>query len=322
MKYTFKIKNKWDNTEYDITPDNKNKISIDLNIIDLEYHSLIEKILKEGIWKENRTGVKTLSIFGPQIVFKNVGKNFPLITTKKVHLKSIIGELLWFLSGSTNTHELRDKYGVTIWDEWGDDETGELGPVYGHQWVNWTYWKYDPIGYKPHLISGHLKENSINQLQNIIDTLKTNPDDRRMIVSAWNVAEIDQMALPPCHWSYQFYSVKYPNEEKRRLNLLWNQRSVDVGLGLPFNIASYALLLIMIAQQVDMIPGDIIGNLGDTHIYENHINKLLKQLSRDSKGNIPKMIIKKQKDLWSYAPEHFSIKNYNPHPNIKMPVAI
>jgi thymidylate synthase len=301
------------------------------NQADYEYHSLLIKILQDGLWKQNRTGTKTLSIFGPQVEFKNVGQVFPLLTTKKVHMKSIIGELLWFLSGSTNKHELKEKYGVSIWDEWGDDETGELGPIYGHQWVNWTYYEenmdwtpdgkpriYDtPKNNKDKYVRGYT-----NQLRDIIWTLQNNPDDRRMIVSAWNVPEIPKMALPPCHWSYQFYSVLYPGDGQRTLHIIENQRSVDTGLGLPFNIASYALLLMMIAQQVDMIPGNLIMNLGDAHIYEDHVEQLIEQLSRNSRGSIPKITIDKQKDLWSYKPEHFHLDGYSPHPTIKMPVSV
>lgn len=318
------IKNKWTGEEFQV-----NLIEYeDLNDTDFEYHCLLIKILEEGIWKQNRTGVKTISIFGPQIKFKNVGEKFPLLTTKKVHLKSIIGELLWFLSGSTDKKVLQEKYDTHIWDEWESPNPkfdGDMGPIYGNQWVNWTYMGFETVIQTIKGKKGAHKlwsKKSINQLQNIIDTLKKNPDDRRMIVSAWRPDQIKDMALPPCHWSYQFYTNQYPGEEKRRLHLIWNQRSVDTGLGLPFNIASYAMLLIMVAQQVDMIPGDLIGNLGDTHIYENHIKQLYSQLERESMGDEPNMNIIKQKDLWSYEPEHFQIENYNPHPSIKMPVAV
>jgi thymidylate synthase len=471
-----------------------------LNDTDAEYHNLLIKILKEGLWKQNRTGVKTLSIFGPQVEFKSVGEKFPLLTTKKIHLKSVIGELLWFLEGSTDKNRLRDHYGTTIWEEWKRPYTlsreviniaprkkdyedftnkisvdglnitdeidkkllkiwlgmmkrcyikdssnskfyknisvskdwqnpltfisevkllphwqykkedwdnfnldkdyyfsnqyskdtcvwlrkdenhmytknsktirvtfpdqkekiyfssgeivreldisssslsrilsgyftdtpkgkmkefsdfkfeelensylrlkliddGEMGPIYGNQWVNWN-------------------GEEINQIKNIIDKLKTDPDDRRLIVTSWNPSKIKDMALPPCHWSFQFYTNQYPGEKRRRLHIIWNQRSVDTGLGLPFNIASYALLLMIVAQQADMIPGNLIGNLGDTHIYENHIDKLSIQLSRESSGAEPVIKIDKQKDLWNYKPEHFHIENYNPHPSIKMKVSV
>jgi thymidylate synthase len=304
----------------------KEKFDVDvewskLNDTDKTYCKLLVNILKNGIWKQNRTGTKTLSIFGPQVEFKNVGEKFPLLTQKKIHARSVIGELLWFLSGSTNKHELKEKYGCSIWDEWGDDETGELGPIYGHQWVNWKDYKTRWVN----ALSGPGMNVPvyINQIQNIIDTLKTNPDDRRMIVSAWNVAEIPEMALPPCHWSFQFYTNQIPGEEKRRLHIIENQRSVDTFLGLPFNIASYALLLMMVAQQVDMIPGNLIMNLGDTHIYEDHLKYVTEQLSRNSKGNSPTVVIDKQKDIWSYKPEHFHLEGYTPHPNWKnIPVAV
>ena len=310
------ITNKYTEEKFDINP-----FLSSLNDTDEEYHHLLSKILEEGLWKQNRTGIKTLSIFGPQVTFSDVGENFPLLTTKKVHMKSITGELLWFLSGSTNKHELKEKYGCSIWDEWGDDETGELGPIYGHQWVNWKDYKTRWVN----ALSGPGMNVPvyINQIQNIIDTLKTNPDDRRMIVSAWNVAEIPEMALPPCHWSFQFYTNQIPGEEKRRLHIIENQRSVDTFLGLPFNIASYALLLMMVAQQVDMIPGNLIMNLGDTHIYEDHLKYVTEQLSRNSKGNSPTVVIDKQKDIWSYKPEHFHLEGYTPHPNWKnIPVAV
>jgi len=331
------IQNKWTGEEFPVefiypfykTNKLKDSESV-LNSVDYEYHNLIIKILREGLWKENRTGTKTLSIFGPQVIFENVESNFPLISTKKVHLKSIIGELLWFLSGSTNKHVLRDKYGVTIWDEWGDDETGELGPVYGHQWVNWTYVKPDsellnawkkglthfPGGFKA-------RHKSINQIQNIIDTLKKNPDDRRMIVSAWHVDQIPLMALPPCHWSFQCDTRQYPNNKKRTLNLKMNIRSWDIFLGGPFNIASYAILLLMLAQEVDMIPGNLIISAGDVHIYEDHLEYIYQQLQRGSKSSTPQMKLNSKKGFWDFTPEDFTLENYNPHPNWKnIPIAV
>jgi len=301
-----------------------------LNDADYQYHQLIYQILNDGLWKQNRTGVKTLSIFGPQVKFKDVGNKFPLLTTKRIHLKSVIGELLWFLSGSTNKHELRDRYNTTIWDEWGDDKTGELGPVYGHQWVNWSYYVPERVyGMDQGLVDkkGTYLEvpskKSINQIQNIIDTLKTNPDDRRMIVSAWHVDQIPDMALPPCHWSYQVYTNQYPGEEKRRLHLKMHIRSWDIFLGGPFNIASYALLLLMLANEVDMIPGDLTISAGDVHIYENHMEYIGKQLSRDSKGDEPKMLINKEKGFWEFEPDDFNLVKYDPHSNWKnVPVAV
>lgn len=305
------IINKWDNTEFniDIKKDNN------LNKTDSKYHKLLIKILKTGVWKENRTGTKTLSIFGEKIKFKNVGEHFPLLTTKNIHIKSIIGELLWFLSGSTDKNELKNKYGVSIWDEWNAPNPkfdGDMGPIYGSQWVNWTY--YDE--------SNNLEKKTINQIQNIIDSLKTNPDDRRMIVSAWKVDDIKNMALPPCHWSFQFYSVLYPGNEKRTLHLIENQRSVDTFLGLPFNIASYALLLLMVAKEVDMIPGDLTMNLGDTHIYENHIPYICEQLNRSSKSFEPIMQLH-NKTFWNAEIKDFELLNYLSHPNWKnIPVAV
>jgi len=306
------------------------------NNTDFEYHNLLIQILETGIWKENRTSEKTLSIFGPQLKFEKVGEKFPLLTTKKIHIKSIIGELLWFLSGSTNKHELRDKYGVTIWDEWGDNETGELGPIYGNQWVNWEYFGIEGLahyGINPEkvreprcdgLLYGqrHIKK-SINQIQNLIDTLKTDPDDRRMIVSAWHVDQISDMALPPCHWSFQFYTNQYPDEKKRRLHIKVNIRSWDAFLGAPFNIASYALFLMMMAQEVNMEPGDLIISAGDAHIYKNHIKYICEQLGRKSMSLEPIMFLNKKKDFWNFTPDDFDLQLYKAYPNWKhVPVAV
>jgi thymidylate synthase len=369
------IKNKWTGEEFPVNKCNFaqsgtgqfNSGGSILNSTDYAYHQLIEKILEEGLWKQNRTGIKTLSVFGPQVEFPLVGNMFPLISTKRVHLKSIIGELLWFLSGSTNKFELRDKYDTTIWDEWGNDETGELGPVYGHQWVNWEYLSIQGLAHygidankvREPLCDGllygqrHIKK-SINQLQNIIDTLKTNPDDRRMIVSAWHVDQIPEMALPPCHWSYQFYTSEIPRKKRielyrdeyapgmeikddhwtdsklktrniptRKLDIKMNIRSWDIFLGGPFNIASYAILLMMMAQEVDMLPGNLYISAGDVHIYENHFEYIFKQLSRSSKEAPPIMLLNENKGFWDFAPEDFELKGYDPHPNWKnIPVAV
>jgi len=324
------IKNKWTGEEFPVNKCNPahtvggnfNTSGPILNPVDYEYHTLIEKILEEGLWKENRTGTKTLSIFGPQVTFTNVGLDFPLLTTKKVHLKSIIGELLWFLSGSTNKHVLKEKYETSIWDEWGDDETGELGPVYGHQWVNWTYSVKNPHYTPGNTTVSHL-DFSINQIQNLIDTLKTNPDDRRMIVNAWHVDQIPDMALPPCHWSFQCDTRKYPKTDKRVLNLKMNIRSWDILLGGPFNIASYALLLQMLAQEVDMIAGDLTISAGDVHIYENHFEYIFKQLNRMSKAAPPMMKLNLDKGFWEFEASDFDLINYDAHPNWKnIPVAI
>ena len=308
------IKNAYHGDEFPVNP------ATELNKTDREYHNLLIKILEEGVWKENRTGIKTLSIFGPQVEFHDVASAFPLLTTKRIHLKSVIGELLWFLSGSTNKHDLRDKYGTTIWDEWGDDETGELGPVYGHQWVNWEY--KVPKSTYPNGGPG-FETKSINQLQNNIDTLKNNPDDRRMITSAWHVEQIPEMALPPCHWSFQWESRKYPGEIRRRLNLKMNIRSWDIFLGGPFNISSYAILLLMMAQEVDMEAGNLYISAGDVHIYENHLEYIYKQLERNSKGMEPIMFLNSDKGFWDFTPQDFILDDYDPHPNWKgVPVAV
>jgi len=334
------IQNKWTGEQFPVNKCNpaqtkagefKSNGSI-LNPVDYEYHRLIEQILEEGLWKENRTGTKTLSIFAPQVTFKHIGTDFPLLTTKKIHLKSIIGELLWFLSGSTNKHVLKEKYGVSIWDEWGDDETGELGPVYGHQWVNWTYFGKEAVGsyaeeqedglivMKPNRI---FVEKSINQIQNLIDTLKTNPDDRRMIVTAWHVDQIPDMALPPCHWSFQCDTRQYPNNDRRTLNMKMHIRSWDIFLGGPFNIASYAILLLMLAKEVGMNPGNLTISAGDVHIYENHLDYIYEQLNRYSKSGPPRMDVNPYKKFWEFEPEDFKINNYEAHPNWKnVPVAI
>jgi len=320
------IKNKWNGNEFPVDE----ILLSSLNDTDKEYHKLLIDILKEGIWKENRTGVKTLSIFGPQVKFTDVVNKFPLLTTKKVHLKSIIGELLWFIEGSTDKNRLKEVYGTSIWDEWNAPNpkfNGDMGPIYGNQWVNWEF-----IDEKAFNTQAEIKnrsfiipkiKKSINQLQNIIDTLKTNPDDRRMIVSAWHVEQLNEMALPPCHWSYQFYTAQYPNEEKRRLHIKMNIRSWDVFLGGPFNIASYAILLLMMAQEVNMIPGDLIISAGDAHLYENHLEYIFQQLKRDSKGNEPVMLLNKNKGFWKFTPEDFSLINYEAHSNWKnVPIAI
>ena len=203
----------------------------------------------------------------------------------------------------------------------GDDETGELGPVYGHQWVNWSYFDYEATSRTTGDKYGEFK--SINQLQNIIGTLKTNPDDRRMIVSAWHVEQIKDMALPPCHWSYQWESRIYPGESRRRLNLKMNIRSWDIFLGGPFNIASYALMLLMMAQEVNMIPGDLIISAGDVHIYENHLDYIYKQLERNPNGPLPLLKINPDKGFWDFEPEDFTLTDYDPHPNWKnVPVAV
>ena len=303
-----------------------------------EYHKLLHYILDNGKKKTDRTGTGTTSIFDYKIKF-DMEQGFPLITTKRLHTKSIVHELLWFLKGSTNIKYLNEN-GVTIWDEWAD-ENGDLGPVYGKQWVNWED-SSDVYGTVDGFVDGF---KSINQIQNAIDTLKNNPDSRRIMVSAWNPADIPKMKLPPCHWAFELYTEELTEVEllneveklgigrsketmsvipKRRLHLKWHQRSVDTFLGLPFNIASYALLLHMFAQQTNMVPGTLVGDLTNVHIYDNHMEYVEKQLGRDSnKYSTPTLKLKKAKDIFSYTYEDFEIIDYETYPNWKnVPKAI
>jgi thymidylate synthase len=262
-----------------------------------QYLDLIQHVLDHGVKKEDRTGTGTTSIFGYQMRF-NLAEGFPLVTTKKVHLKSIIHELLWFLRGDTNIRYLNEN-GVTIWDEWAD-EHGELGPVYGKQWVRWE------------TADGAV----INQMQNVIDEIRRNPDSRRLIVSAWNVGELDKMALPPCHTLFQFYVTE------GRLSCQLYQRSGDVFLGVPFNIASYALLTLMVAQVCGLEPGDFVHTLGDAHIYSNHMEQVRLQLSREPRP-LPKMVLNPDvKNLFDFKYEDFRLEGYDPHPPIKGEVAV
>ena len=262
-----------------------------------QYLDLLKRILDEGTRKGDRTGTGTLSVFGNQMRF-NLEDGFPLLTTKKLHLKSIIYELLWFLRGDTNVRYLQE-HGVRIWNEWADTE-GELGPVYGHQWRSW-----------PDYNGGN-----IDQIANVVNQLKHNPDSRRMIVSAWNVAEVDSMALPPCHTMFQFYVAD------GRLSLQLYQRSADTFLGVPFNIASYALLLQMMAQVTGYRPGDFIHTTGDTHLYLNHIEQATLQLTREPRP-LPVMKINPDvRDIFSFRIEDFTLEGYDPHPAIKAPVAV
>ena len=261
------------------------------------YQALMAKILAEGTPKSDRTGTGTLSLFGHQMRF-NLNDGFPLVTTKKCHLKSIIHELLWFLQGDTNIRYLKE-HGVSIWDEWAD-EAGNLGPVYGHQWRSW-----------PTADGGH-----IDQIQRVIDDLRNNPDSRRIIVSAWNVADLDKMALAPCHAFFQFYVAD------GRLSCQLYQRSCDVFLGLPFNIASYALLTMMVAQQCDLELGDFVWTGGDVHLYSNHLEQARLQLSRDPR-RLPAMSIKRRPPtILDYRFEDFELADYDPWPAIRAPVAI
>ncbi len=261
------------------------------------YQDLLQHILDHGTDKTDRTGTGTRSIFGYQLRY-NLSEGFPLVTTKKVHLKSIIYELLWFLKGDTNIKYLNDN-GVSIWDEWAD-ENGDLGPVYGAQWRSWK----------------GADGKVIDQITEVIDQIKKNPDSRRLIVSAWNVAEIPGMALAPCHALFQFYVAD------GKLSLQLYQRSADVFLGVPFNIASYALLLMMVAQVCDLEVGDYVHSFGDVHIYNNHFEQVKKQLSRTPRP-LPVMKLNPEvKDIFSFDFEDFSLENYDPYPGIKAPVAI
>ena len=262
-----------------------------------QYLDLLRHIYTDGVVKTDRTGVGTKSIFGWQSRY-DLSEGFPLLTTKKVHLKSIIYELLWFLSGSTNIGYLKE-HGVSIWDEWAD-ENGDLGPVYGHQWRSWP----TPDG------------GCIDQISKLIDTIKHNPNSRRMLVSAWNVAEVDSMALPPCHCLFQFYVAE------GKLSCQLYQRSADTFLGVPFNIASYALLTMMIAQVCGLEPGEFIHTTGDTHLYLNHLEQAALQLSREPRP-LPRMIINPDvKDIFGFKYEDFTLEGYDPWPAIKGEVSV
>ena len=261
------------------------------------YLQLLQRILDEGIVKTDRTGTGTRSVFGHQMRF-NLSEGFPLLTTKKLHLRSIIYELLWFLRGDTNIRYLQE-HGVSIWDEWADEE-GNLGPVYGHQWRSW------PDG----------NGNTIDQIANVEQMIKTSPDSRRLIVSAWNVAEVDSMALPPCHCLFQFYVAD------GRLSLQLYQRSADTFLGVPFNIASYALLTLMMAQVTGLQPGDFIHTTGDTHLYLNHIEQAQMQLQRTPR-QLPVMHLNPDvKSIFDFRYEDFRLEGYDPYPHIPAPVAV
>ena len=262
-----------------------------------QYLSLLNRILTEGATKTDRTGTGTMSVFGNQMRF-NLADGFPLLTTKKLHLKSIIYELLWFLRGDTNVHYLQE-HGVRIWDEWAD-ENGDLGPVYGHQWRSW-----------PDYNGG-----TIDQIQNVLDLIRNHPDSRRMIVSAWNPAEVEQMALPPCHCLFQFYVAD------GKLSLQLYQRSADTFLGVPFNIASYALLLQMMAQVSGLEAGEFIHTTGDTHLYLNHLDQARLQLTRTPRP-LPKMRINPDvKNLFDFHYEDFQLEGYDPWPHISAQVSV
>ncbi|HLN11057.1 MAG TPA: thymidylate synthase [Xanthobacteraceae bacterium] len=262
-----------------------------------QYHELMERILADGVAKRDRTGVGTISVFGHQMRF-DLRAGFPLVTTKKVHVKSIVYELLWFLRGDTNIKYLND-HGVSIWDEWAD-ERGDLGPVYGHQWRSWP----TPDG------------GAIDQIGQVVQAIRHNPDSRRLIVTAWNPAEIDRMALPPCHCLFQFYVAD------GRLSCQLYQRSADAFLGVPFNIASYALLTLMVAQVTGLQPGEFIHTIGDAHLYANHLEQARLQLSRRPR-RLPIMRLNRAvTDLFAFRYEDFALQGYEPHPHIRAQVAV
>ncbi|NHZ69988.1 MAG: thymidylate synthase [Thermotogales bacterium] len=262
-----------------------------------QYLDLMQHVLDKGVRKEDRTGTGTLSVFGYQMRF-DLGAGFPALTTKKVHLRSIIHELLWFLKGDTNIGYLRDN-GVSIWDEWADDN-GDLGPVYGYQWRSW------PAANGEH----------IDQISQVLEQIRNNPDSRRIIVSAWNVGEIQNMALPPCHAFFQFYVAE------GRLSCQLYQRSADIFLGVPFNIASYALLTLMVAQVTGLKAGDFVHTLGDAHLYSNHLEQVRTQLQREPRSLPTLKINSDVDDLFAFRFEDFELVDYDPHPHIKAPVAV
>ncbi|MDD2277662.1 MAG: thymidylate synthase [Bacteroidales bacterium] len=262
-----------------------------------QYLDLLDNILENGTQKEDRTGTGTISLFGHQMRF-DLSKGFPMLTTKKLHIKSIIYELLWFLKGDTNIKYLNDN-GVRIWDEWAD-EHGNLGPVYGHQWRSWPT----------------ADGQTVDQISQVVNSLKNNPDSRRHLVCAWNVGEIDNMALPPCHIIYQFYVAN------GKLSCQLYQRSADVFLGVPFNIASYALLTLMMAQVTGLKPGDFVHTFGDVHIYQNHLEQVKLQLTREPR-QLPKMVINPAiKSIFDFGYDDFTLEGYDPHPHIKGKVAV
>ncbi len=262
-----------------------------------QYQDLLRKILETGSYKSDRTGTGTYSIFGYQMRF-DLSEGFPLLTTKKLHLRSIIYELLWFLQGDTNIRYLKE-HGVSIWDEWADPD-GDLGPIYGHQWRSWG----TPDGGK------------VDQISQLIRQIQETPDSRRLMVCAWNVGEIDKMALPPCHVLFQFYV------NNGEISLQLYQRSADVFLGVPFNIASYALLLMMVAQVCNLKPKEFIHTLGDAHIYSNHVEQAKLQLTREPRPMPTMRINPEVKDIFSFQYEDFTLENYDPHPHIKAEVAV
>ena len=262
-----------------------------------QYLDLLERVLSEGVEKEDRTGTGTVSVFVHQMRF-NLEEGFPLLTTKKLHLRSIIYELLWFLQGDTNVKYLHD-HKVTIWDEWARPD-GSLGPIYGHQWRSW----------------GKKNGETVDQILQVVDQIKHNPDSRRLLVSAWNVGELDEMALPPCHILFQFYVAN------GRLSCQLYQRSADIFLGVPFNIASYALLTLMMTQVCDLKPGEFVHTLGDAHIYKNHLDQCRLQLTREPR-QLPQMLLNpEKKDILAFDYDDFTLVGYDPHPHIKGEVSV
>jgi thymidylate synthase len=267
------------------------------------YLDLLAECLEAGVRREDRTGTGTLGLFGRQIRF-DLTQGFPLLTTKKVHFKSVALELLWFLRGDTNVRWLQER-GVSIWDEWADPETGELGPVYGKQWRAWAA----PDG------------RCVDQIARLAEALKTDPYSRRHVISAWNPAEVDAMALPPCHCLFQFHVTPGPDGAPERLSCQLYQRSADVFLGVPFNIASYALLTLMLAEVAGLKPGDFVHSFGDVHLYLNHVDQARTQLTRAPKP-FPTLRLAPKTDLFAFAYEDFALESYDPHPAIKAPVAV
>ncbi|HEX5524643.1 MAG TPA: thymidylate synthase [Pedococcus sp.] len=266
------------------------------------YLDLLDHVLTHGVDRSDRTGTGTRSVFGYQMRF-DLSEGFPVLTTKRLHLKSIIGELLWFLRGDSNVRWLQER-GITIWDEWAD-ENGDLGPVYGYQWRSWP----TPDG-------GH-----IDQIARVVESIKTNPYSRRHIVSAWNVADVDSMALPPCHTMFQFYVTPAHDGQPARLSCQLYQRSADVFLGVPFNIASYALLTMMVAQVCDLEPGELVHTLGDAHLYSNHVEQAREQLSREP-FPLPQMRIAPGRQIDEFDLGDFELVGYQAHPSIKAPIAV
>ena len=269
-----------------------------------QYLDLLDRVLTEGVTKSDRTGTGTVSVFGHQMRF-DLAEGFPVLTTKRLHLRSIIGELLWFLRGDTNVRWLQDR-GITIWDEWADDN-GDLGPVYGYQWRSWP----TPDGRR------------VDQIAQVVESIRGNPDSRRHVVSAWNVADVDSMALPPCHALFQFYVAPSTGSgQAPRLSCQLYQRSADIFLGVPFNIASYALLTLMLAQVCGYRPGDFVHTLGDAHLYTNHLEQARLQLSRTPRA-LPQLRINPDvRDLFAFRFEDFALEGYDPHPHIAAPVAV